>query len=127
MIPIRNIYYMLSYAFQTLNSQGYREIETEEFDNAAELCAAILCKGVSLQIKRGLGRGYREKTELTSLLRGRIDVTGSLKERSMLLNRMVCSFDEFSENMPFNQIIKTTMVLLLGSDIKKKQKKELRN
>ena len=63
MIPIRNIYYMLSYAFQVLTEQGFKKIETEEFSNVAELCSAILAKGVSLQLKRGLGREYIENTE----------------------------------------------------------------
>lgn len=58
MIPIQNVYYMLSYAFRVLNEQGYKSIETEEFHNVAELCASILCKGVSLQLKRGLGKEY---------------------------------------------------------------------
>ena len=38
MIRIQNIYYMLSYAFQVLNEQGYKQVATEEFDNVAELC-----------------------------------------------------------------------------------------
>lgn len=37
MIRIQNIYYMLAYAFQVLNEQGYKNIATEEFDNTAEL------------------------------------------------------------------------------------------
>ena len=32
-ILIRNIYYMLSYAFTTLNQGGYENVETEEFEN----------------------------------------------------------------------------------------------
>ena len=44
MIRIKNIYYMLSYAFQILNEQGYKQLLTEKFDNTAELCAAILSK-----------------------------------------------------------------------------------
>ena len=63
MIRIQNIYYMLSYAFQVLNEQGYKQVATEEFDNVAELCAAILIKGVSLQIKRGLGKEYVVQSE----------------------------------------------------------------
>ncbi len=126
MIPIRNIYYMLSYAFQTLNGQGYRDMATEDFHNVAGLCAAILCKGVSLQIKRGLGREYIEKTESLSALRGRIDISESLKTRSMLRQRLVCSYDDFSVNSPLNQIIKSTMLLLLHGDISLKQKKEIR-
>ena len=42
MIPILDIYYMLSYAFSVLNKQRYRELATESFKNATELCAAIL-------------------------------------------------------------------------------------
>ncbi len=126
MIPIRNIYYMLSYAFQTLNGQGYKEMATEEFRNVADLRAAILCKGVSLQIKRGLGREYIEKTEPLSALRGRIDLTESIKNRSMLRQRLVCSYDDFSVNSPMNQIIKSTMMLLLRVNIDKRRKQELR-
>ena len=48
MIPIQNIYYMLSYAFQVLNEQGYKSVATEHFENVADLCAAILIKGLSL-------------------------------------------------------------------------------
>ena len=126
MIPIRNIYYMLSYAFQTLNGQGYKEMATEDFHNVAELCAAILCKGVSLQIKRGLGREYIERTESLSAVRGRVDLTESIKTRSMLRQRLVCSYDDFSVNSPLNQIIKSTMLLLLHGDISLKRKIEIR-
>ena len=54
MIRIQNIYHMLTYAFQTLQGQGYRGIAAEEFDNTADLLAEILSRGVSLQLKRGL-------------------------------------------------------------------------
>ncbi len=126
MIPIRNIYYMLSYAFQVLSEQGYKSIETEQFDNVAELCAAILSKGVSLQLKRGLGREYIEDTESLSSVRGRIEISESIKTRSFLKRQLICSYDDFSENSYMNRIIKTTMELLLRADIAKARKKELR-
>ena len=126
MIPIRNIYYMLSYAFQVLNEQGYKDIETEQFDNVADLCAAILAKGVALQLKRGLGREYIEKTEALSSLRGRIDISESIKTQSTLKRQLICSYDDFSENSYMNRILKTTMELLLHADISKERKKTLR-
>ena len=49
---------MLSYAFQVLNEQGYKNLATEQFENTADLMAAILAKGISIQIKRGLGKEY---------------------------------------------------------------------
>lgn len=126
MIPIRNIYFMLSYAFQVLNEQGYKSIETEQFDNVAELCAAILSRGVSMLLKRGLGREYIEKTESLSAPRGRIEISESIKTRSTLKRQLVCSYDDFSENSYMNRIIKTTMEMLLHADIAKARKKELR-
>ena len=126
MIPIRNIYHMLSYAFQVLNEQGYKNIETEPFDNVADLCAAILSRGVSLQLKRGLRREYLEKTESLSSPRGRIEISESIKTRSTLKRQLICSYDDFSENSYMNRIIKTTMELLLHAGIDSTRKKELR-
>jgi len=125
-IPIQNIYYMLSYAFQILNEQGYKNISTEQFNNVAELCAAILSKGVSVQLKRGLGQEYIEQTEETSALRGRFEISESIKTVSMLKKQMICSYDEFSVNFYMNRIIKTTMELLLRADISKARKKKLK-
>lgn len=42
MIPVQNIYYMLSYAFKILHKQEYKRIATEEFKNAADLLAEIM-------------------------------------------------------------------------------------
>lgn len=126
MIRIQNIYYMLSYAFQVLTEQGYKSIETESFDNTAELCAAILARGVSMQIKRGLGRAYISKTEAVSSPRGKIDISESIKTRSIERKQLVCSYDDFTVNSKMNQIIKSTMLLLISSDIDRKYKKELK-
>lgn len=126
MIPIKNIYYMLSYAFQMLNEQGYKNLATEDFDNAGDLCAAILIRGISYQLKRGLGREYISETDTISAIRGKIEITESIKNQSMIRSQMVCTYDEFSVNSPLNQIIKSTVMLLLKADISKARKKELR-
>ncbi len=126
MIPIQNVYYMLSYAFQVLNEQGYKDIATEKFNNTAELMAAILAKGIAVQIKRGLGKEYIPQTESLSALRGKIDMAESIKTHSMLRKQMICTYDEFSVNGTMNRIIKSTVELLLRSDISKVRKKELR-
>ncbi len=126
MIPVQNIYYMLSYAFQVLNEQGYKKVATEKFHNTAELCAAILIKGISMQIKRGLGKEYISQTEALSSLRGKIDITESIKMQTMLNKQMVCTYDDFSVNSYMNRIIKTTAALLLQADISRGRKKDLR-
>ena len=126
MIRIQNIYYMLAYAFQVLDEQGYRNVAIEDFDNTAELCAAILARGISTQIKRGLGKEYIPRTEALSSLRGKIDITESIKTQALQRNLLVCSYDEFSVNSHMNRIIKSTVLLLLRADITKVRKKKLR-
>ncbi len=126
MIPVQNIYYMLAYAFHVLNENGYRNIETEQFDNVGELCAAILIKGVAIQLKRGLGKEYIPKTEALPSLRGKIDLAESIKTQSLLKKQIVCTYDDFSVDSYLNRILKSTMELLLRSDITKARKKELR-
>lgn len=126
MIPVQNVYYMLAYAFQVLNEQGYKNIATEQFNNVAELCAAILSKGISVQLKRGLGREYIPEADALSAIQGKIDISQSIKTRTMLKRQLVCAYDDFSVNFYMNRVIKTTVELLLRSDISKARKKELR-
>ena len=125
MIPVQNIYHMLSYAFQVLNEQSYKSIATEQFQNTAELMAAILEKGITVQIKRGLGKEYISQTEELSSLRGKIDIAESIKTRMVLGKKLVCTYDEFSVNEIMNRIIKSTVELLLRSNISKQRKKKL--
>ena len=111
-IFIKNIYYMLSYAFQALKRSNYEEIASERFENAQDLFAAVLYKGVSQQVKQGLYREYITKAETLSVLRGKIDTNETIKEKLMKSGKLACEFDELSENNRFNQIIKTTLYFL---------------
>ena len=80
-ILIKNIYYMLSYAFTTLNQGGYENVATEDFDNLHNLFAAILAKGIGRQLKQGLYREYMNRTETLPVVRGKIDMPGTIPNR----------------------------------------------
>ena len=127
MIRYQNIYHMLAYAFQVLNEQGYRDVALEtDFENTAELLAAILCRGVAVQIKRGLLREYIVTEDALSSPRGKIEVSESIKSLSVRKKQLVCSYDDFSTNAYNNRIIKTTFEVLLRSKISKERKKEIK-
>ena len=117
---------MLSYAFRILKEKGYKSLETEPFNNVADLFAAIILRGVSLQLKQGLSKEYIVKSEALITLRGKIEISESVKTLSLARKRLVCSFDDYSPNSYMNRIIKTTIVLMLHSDVSKERKKELR-
>ena len=127
MIRIQNIYYMLSYAFQSLKQQGYMDCITEEFETTAELFSEILAKGIEMQIKRGLDRVYCPIKEELGALRGKIDLSETIRTQTFLKHKLICCYDEFSVNSYLNQILKTTMEILIRSDISKQRKVRLRN
>ena len=117
---------MLSYAFYNLNEDNYNRIQTEEFENTADLFSEILAIGVAKQIKQGLVKDYIDVSETTSSIRGKIEITESINSQSFLKKQLTCTYDEFSVNCSLNQILKSTMNLLLKSDISSKNKKKLK-
>ena len=127
MIRIQNIYYMLTYAFQVLKGKGYRNIELEEFENTGDLCAEILIKSLNMQLKRGLQREYISKKEPLSCVKGKIDISDSIKTQSLYKNQLVCSYDDFSLNSYMNRILRSTLELLLHSEIAAERKRQIKN
>ncbi len=112
-ILIKNIYYMLSYAFQVLKQTNYDEIEKEEFDNIQNLFAAILATGSAQQLKQGLYREYFTEHSNLPVSRGKIDIQGTLKNKLQRKQLLACEYDELSENNILNQILKTTAISLI--------------
>ena len=78
-IFIKNIYYMLAYAFQELQRNQYEDIQSEDFDEIHQLLAEILIHGVSFQLKKGLHKEYISKTESIASVKGKIDIPGTVQ------------------------------------------------
>ena len=57
-IPIKNVYYMLTYAFKELNRNNYEQIAGEDFEDIHDLFAEILSLGIAYLLKQGLHRQY---------------------------------------------------------------------
>lgn len=126
-ILINNIYHMLSYAFQTLNQETYDDVAVESFDEMYNLLAAILAKGIGLQLKQGLYREYISRQEELPVMRGKINIPGTIKNKLARERVLTCEFDELSENNMLNQILKTTVMLLLrNGKVQTKYKDDLK-
>lgn len=126
-ILIRNIYYMLSYAYQVLRQNHYESIEAEPFENVFDLLAAILNKGIAKQLKQGLYREYVEQQENLSALRGKVDINGSIQNKMAHRRLMACEYDELSEDNILNQILKSALSILLHQKcVSAENKKQIR-
>lgn len=126
-ILIRNIYYMLAYAFQELRQNNYTEIAGEKFDDIYDLFAEILARGISYQLKQGLYREYVAKNESMQTVKGKINISGTILNRMRNNQQIVCDYDELSENNIYNRILLTTATTLINhSDVKKEKKSKLK-
>jgi len=121
-IPIQNIYYMLAYAYQTLNLSEYKKIGAQQFTHVKDLYAEILSIGTPVLIRGGLIKNYLNINEQSTVLRGKIDLHSSIKQHALANKKVMITYDEFSEDNLLNQIIKATLVYLYRSvQIRKKQ------
>ena len=125
--PVKNIYYMLSYAFYSLKFKEYKKVASEDFDNIYDLFSELLIIALNKQIKQGLHRDYIEVDETTSSIRGKINITESINELSFINKKLNCTYDEFSVNSDLNKIIKTTLNILLKESTIKKHKRGIKN
>lgn len=122
-ILIKNIYYMLTYAFQSLRQSNYDNVAAEDFENIHDMFAAILGKGTASQLKQGLYREYILQEEELSVLRGKLTIQGTIKNKIQHKQKLSCEYDELSENNLLNQILKTTMMILVRQKTVKQEHK----
>jgi len=126
-IPIQNIYYLLSYAWNKLEESTIVSVKPVDCSSALNLFAKVLSSGMSYIMRRGLDRGYVPHHEQTSRLRGRVDFSTSLKTTYLRNPSLFCEYDELSYDVLHNQIVRTTIARLLKiPDIDEAIRDELR-
>tara|TARA_X000000950_G_scaffold215259_1_gene259087 strand:- start:871 stop:1893 length:1023 start_codon:yes stop_codon:yes gene_type:complete len=125
-IPIKNLYYLLSYAWNKLELGNKMKLNEDDFTSSVDLFARVFDNVLGILIKRGLDKNYIEKTEKISGIKGKIDFNKTIKSLSHLDRKFYCEFNEFSSDIITNQIIKATLKVLLRSKINKELKKSLK-
>ncbi len=108
-IPVRNIYYLLCYAWDHVGQGETVDVGAEKFGGLVDLFAKVLNEGVARLLSRGLDRDYLTIHEDIRGLKGKLDLATTMK-RNLLLNcKTHCAFDELSYDVPQNRILKATL------------------
>lgn len=115
-IPIRNVFYLLSYAFDFLPSGKESVISLDDCSNSLNLLTRLLASGVDkLESSGRLDRDYIEKEEELARPRGRLLVAQSYRHQTHLRARLICRADELSFDTLNNRILKATLEKCLKS------------
>jgi len=115
-IPIRNLYYLFCYAWQRFAEGKALAVGAVDSPAIVDLLARVLINGLRRLLRRGLDRGYRETTEDTAWLRGRIVVGETVRRNLLLRAEAHCAYDELQHDVLHNRILKTTLRRLYGVD-----------
>lgn len=107
---------MLAYAFKGLKHKCYDRIDCESFEHTEDLLASILLRGISQQIKQGLHRDYLQQEDNLSTIRGKIQLTKTIRLRMAHNLQINCLFDELTIDNLFNRILKSSIWVLLKSN-----------
>lgn len=111
-IPIRNLFYLLSYVWNVDWEMEWSSLDAEKSEDALNLLARILVTSTDRIVRRGLDRGYKEFKEDLYGVRGRIDISNTIKKNGFANRKLTCEHEEFNHSILHNQIIKSSLINL---------------
>lgn len=114
-IPIKNLFYMLCYAWNVLSIKDNIKVDTENCKDIYSFLSKIFAFGVGQIIRSGFYKSYISVTEELPTVKGKILIQSSIDQLSFQRRRLVCKYDEHSEDILFNQIVKYTIESMLNN------------
>lgn len=115
-IPIANIYYLLCYAWDVLDERdALTEVDMTDSTHLVDLFARVLVSGTRHLLRRGLDRGYLPMSDEIAGVRGKLQVTQTLRRQLLRQGRAACEWDELEYDTLPNRILKTTLRRLHGA------------
>lgn len=111
-IPVANLYYLLSYAWQRLPESGVGGVTGDDANHLVNLFARFLSHGFLRLARRGIDRGYVQREGESAALRGRGLWVESERRLSHLRGRIYCRFDELDADTPINRVLKSAFSVL---------------
>jgi 5-methylcytosine-specific restriction enzyme subunit McrC len=115
-IPIANVYRMLLYAWEHLGTAPTVSVTGESAERLENLLGDALTSATETLIRRGLGRGYQSQVEQIAGLRGKLQLSETIKTMSFLKGETVCEVSELTTDTRANRAIKGTLSSLVQLD-----------
>ena len=109
-IPIANLYHLLCYAWEFFELDDEVGVDVDNHNGYAELLTKVLTAGSVHLLKQGLHRNYQAVTEPMRAIRGKLELAPSLATGQLEQGIAVCTHDEFTADIPANQILKSVLI-----------------
>lgn len=116
-IPVANIYYLLCYAWDVLEErETLADVDALESTELLALFGRVLTSGTHRLLRKGLDRGYLQRSEELAGVRGKMLLGPTLRGDLLQRGRAVCEWDELEYDTLPNRLIKSTLLQLHQAD-----------
>jgi 5-methylcytosine-specific restriction enzyme subunit McrC len=114
-IPVKNLFHLLDPTgpLPVAEDRAATVTGTEALDFLAGRLARLLAE----RVVAGLHRAYSERCEAGPFLQGRLDLAAHLRERNGRKDRFHCRYEDFTADVPCNQVPKAAAELVLRSPL----------
>lgn len=109
-LRIENAFTFLCNTYPDIKLDWFKNIDLEDVKTIEDVYVIVLCRVVEVINGKGLYKEYikRENMELNSP-KGAIDIGKSVVRQTKLKGKLICSYDELSDNVLHNQLIKSVL------------------
>lgn len=114
-IPVKNIYYMLVYAWNYPFEKNNIQVDGNDEKDLIHLLSKVLLGKVKSLIKKGFYKEYVQNVEVTSMIRGRILFKETLQTFAHKRGKLYTEPEDMTYDILHNQLIKTTLYYLARS------------
>ncbi|MFW5891727.1 MAG: 5-methylcytosine restriction system specificity protein McrC, partial [bacterium] len=124
-IPIKNIYYMILYAYNKVKNKDLLSNKDLEKDSTlSDVIMDIFLNEANKIVKHGVYRDYNAYEEDSLFIKGKIDIKKSIRPVDV---KKHIHHDQFDVNNPINKIIKHTLLNIIYSNVKSVYKKKAKS
>jgi 5-methylcytosine-specific restriction enzyme subunit McrC len=110
-IPIANYYFLLVYTWGLVRESEAitKQVGSYSTEFPLDMLVELLVVGLKDQLRKGLDRGYVEFEEITSHIRGKINISQSIKQNTFVSSKLHCEYTDLSHDVLQNQLLKAVL------------------
>lgn len=121
-VPVERVLYLLSYS---LGLETWSDAQFEyDRDSLLEVIVPAFVTHVRRALRRGLLQGYRTEEDSLPLVRGRLRIEDQLRRRYARFPPAEVRFDEYSEDVEVNRILRAAGIRLLRMSLRSDQSRQ---
>jgi len=111
-IGLENLFYLINYCYD-IPVQFTEHVPLLLSEEIFNYYVYLFAKAVKEIISKGIYKKYLDITDSTIYIKGRLLIEKNIRQQNGLQLKNICRFDEFSEDIPENQILKYILQKLI--------------